>query len=127
MPLLIPPQNFGIVEVDLYRSAHPNELNFPFLEKLRLRKIIHIEVDLAPELCASPPAADSPVHMQRASVHLHTSSVHMEHIRVTERSRPRLTTPLTGACRHSHPIRTRSCARSRAQVSSNVCNPPPTA
>uniref|UniRef100_A0A7S0LHR3 protein-tyrosine-phosphatase n=1 Tax=Coccolithus braarudii TaxID=221442 RepID=A0A7S0LHR3_9EUKA len=49
MSLLIPPHNFGIVEVDLYRSAHPNALNFPFLEKLRLRKIIHIEVDLAPE------------------------------------------------------------------------------
>ena len=52
---LIPPQNFGIVEVDLYRSGRPNELNFPFLEKLRLRKIIHLETDDGggPELCAA--------------------------------------------------------------------------
>lgn len=47
--ILIPPQNFGIVEEHLYRSGQPTELNFPFLEKLRLRKIIH----LAPE---EPPA-----------------------------------------------------------------------
>ena len=41
----IPPINFGYVEEDLYRSGTPNELNFPFLEKLRLKKIIY----LAPE------------------------------------------------------------------------------
>jgi tyrosine-protein phosphatase OCA1 len=39
---VIPPLNFGLVDDDLYRSAHPNELNFPFLESLRLRKIIDL-------------------------------------------------------------------------------------
>ncbi|KAA8495034.1 putative tyrosine-protein phosphatase [Porphyridium purpureum] len=43
--LLIPPINFGMVEENLYRSGMPNELNFPFLERLNLRKIIY----LAPE------------------------------------------------------------------------------
>ncbi|KAI8804723.1 protein-tyrosine phosphatase [Cladochytrium replicatum] len=41
----IPPLNFGIVEENLYRSGQPNELNFPFLEKLGLKTIIF----LAPE------------------------------------------------------------------------------
>ncbi|KAI9229746.1 MAG: protein-tyrosine phosphatase [Piptocephalis tieghemiana] len=41
----IPPQNFGIIEDGLYRSGQPNELNFPFLEKLGLRTVIW----LAPE------------------------------------------------------------------------------
>jgi protein tyrosine/serine phosphatase len=38
-------QNFGIVEEDLYRAGQPNELNFPFMEKLHLKKVIW----LAPE------------------------------------------------------------------------------
>ncbi|KAJ3330821.1 tyrosine-protein phosphatase required for protection against superoxide stress (By similarity) [Blyttiomyces sp. JEL0837] len=42
---MIPPMNFGMVEDDLYRSGQPNELNFPFLEKLNLRTVIF----LAPE------------------------------------------------------------------------------
>lgn len=37
--------NFGMVEDDLYRSGQPNELNFPFLEKLNLKTVIF----LAPE------------------------------------------------------------------------------
>ncbi|KXS18342.1 protein-tyrosine phosphatase [Gonapodya prolifera JEL478] len=43
----IPPlvRNFGMVEEDLYRSGQPNELNFPFLERLGLKTIIY----LAPE------------------------------------------------------------------------------
>ncbi|KAI9006100.1 tyrosine-protein phosphatase required for protection against superoxide stress (By similarity) [Gaertneriomyces sp. JEL0708] len=41
----IPPLNFGIVEENLYRSGQPNELNFPFLEKLGLRTVVY----LAPE------------------------------------------------------------------------------
>lgn len=41
----IPPQNFGLVEDNLYRSGQPNELNFPFLEKLGLKTIVF----LAPE------------------------------------------------------------------------------
>ena len=44
----IPPPNFGMVECDLYRSGAPTELNFPFLEKLQLRKIIY----LAPDECS---------------------------------------------------------------------------
>jgi tyrosine-protein phosphatase OCA1 len=34
------PKNFGLVEEDLYRSGQPNELNFPFLDKLGLKTII---------------------------------------------------------------------------------------
>ena len=41
----IPPPNFGMVEVDLYRSGQPNQLNFPFLEKLNLRKVIYLAPD----------------------------------------------------------------------------------
>eukprot|EP00741_Cyanophora_paradoxa_P001038 tig00000455_g1000.t1 len=41
----IPPPNFGMVEDDLYRSGQPNELNFPFLEKLNLKKIIYLAPD----------------------------------------------------------------------------------
>ncbi|KAI9176169.1 tyrosine-protein phosphatase required for protection against superoxide stress (By similarity) [Blastocladiella emersonii ATCC 22665] len=41
----IPPLNFGMIEDDLYRSGQPNELNFPFLEKLGLKTIVW----LAPE------------------------------------------------------------------------------
>ncbi|KAF9161481.1 tyrosine-protein phosphatase required for protection against superoxide stress (By similarity) [Actinomortierella ambigua] len=42
---LIPPLNFGMIEEDLYRSGQPNELNFPFLEKLALKTVVW----LAPE------------------------------------------------------------------------------
>jgi tyrosine-protein phosphatase OCA1 len=38
-------QNFGLVEDNLYRSGQPNELNFPFLERLGLKTVIF----LAPE------------------------------------------------------------------------------
>ncbi|KNC76814.1 tyrosine-protein phosphatase, variant 1, partial [Sphaeroforma arctica JP610] len=38
-------QNFGIVEEGLYRCGQPNELNFPFMEKLKLKRVIF----LAPE------------------------------------------------------------------------------
>lgn len=48
MSAFIPPQNFGVVEADLYRSAQPNELNFPFLERLRLRTIIYLAPDELP-------------------------------------------------------------------------------
>lgn len=41
----IPPPNFGMVECDLYRSGQPNQLNFPFLEKLHLRKVIYLAPD----------------------------------------------------------------------------------
>nr|CAG8459646.1 7677_t:CDS:2 [Entrophospora candida] len=37
--------NYGMIEEDLYRSGQPNELNFPFLEKLGLKTVVW----LAPE------------------------------------------------------------------------------
>ncbi|CAG8466046.1 9292_t:CDS:2 [Cetraspora pellucida] len=36
----IPPLNYGMIEEDLYRSGQPNELNFPFLEKLGLKTVV---------------------------------------------------------------------------------------
>eukprot|EP01113_Clastostelium_recurvatum_P016435 TRINITY_DN19400_c0_g1_i1.p1 TRINITY_DN19400_c0_g1~~TRINITY_DN19400_c0_g1_i1.p1 ORF type:complete len:183 (+),score=44.23 TRINITY_DN19400_c0_g1_i1:43-549(+) len=41
----IPPPNFGMVEDDLYRCGQPNELNFPFIEKLNLKKIVFLAPD----------------------------------------------------------------------------------
>jgi len=49
MGTYIPPQNFGMVEEDLFRSAQPDELNFPFLEKLHLRTIISLAPDELPQ------------------------------------------------------------------------------
>jgi tyrosine-protein phosphatase OCA1 len=40
MACQIPPLNFGMVEEEVYRCGMPNQLNFPFLEKLRLRCVI---------------------------------------------------------------------------------------
>eukprot|EP00004_Rigifila_ramosa_P006088 TRINITY_DN16771_c0_g1_i1.p2 TRINITY_DN16771_c0_g1~~TRINITY_DN16771_c0_g1_i1.p2 ORF type:complete len:178 (+),score=42.55 TRINITY_DN16771_c0_g1_i1:26-535(+) len=48
MALFIPPMNFGLVENDLYRSAQPNELNFPFLETLSLKTILYLGPDEPP-------------------------------------------------------------------------------
>jgi len=45
----IPPVNFGLVEEGLYRSGHPNELNFPFLEKLGLKTVIYLAAEEIPE------------------------------------------------------------------------------
>ncbi len=45
MAHFIPPINFGMVEEDLYRSGQPNVLNFPFLEKLKLKTIIYLAPD----------------------------------------------------------------------------------
>ncbi|CAO3698290.1 unnamed protein product [Rhizopus stolonifer] len=41
----IPPVNFGMIEEDLYRSGQPNELNFPFLEKLGLKTIAWLALE----------------------------------------------------------------------------------
>lgn len=41
-PRYFPPLNFGVVESDLYRSGHPQSVNFPFLETLRLKTIIYV-------------------------------------------------------------------------------------
>ena len=43
---IIPPSNFAVVQTDLYRSAQPTELNFPFLEKLNLRSVVHLAPDV---------------------------------------------------------------------------------
>ncbi len=43
--MLVPPANFGMVEENLYRSGQPDQINFPFLEKLSLKSVIF----LAPE------------------------------------------------------------------------------
>ena len=40
--------NFGMVEMDLFRSGQPNELNFPFIEKLHLRTVINLAPDELP-------------------------------------------------------------------------------
>ena len=38
----IPPVNYGMVEDDMYRSGQPSELNYPFLERMRLRKVLYL-------------------------------------------------------------------------------------
>ncbi|KAN0061335.1 tyrosine-protein phosphatase required for protection against superoxide stress (By similarity) [Thecaphora frezii] len=43
--MLVPPPNYGMVEDNFYRSGQPDQLNFPFLEKLGLKSVIW----LAPE------------------------------------------------------------------------------
>lgn len=43
--MLVPPNNFGMVEEDLYRSGAPDDINLPFLAKLQLKSLIW----LAPE------------------------------------------------------------------------------
>lgn len=42
---LIPPPNFGYVEPDLYRSAVPSDMNFPFLQTLHLKTVIYLPLD----------------------------------------------------------------------------------
>ncbi|KAJ8104151.1 tyrosine phosphatase family-domain-containing protein [Lipomyces tetrasporus] len=40
--LLVPPLNFAMVTSGIYRSGHPLPINFPFLEKLKLKTIIYL-------------------------------------------------------------------------------------
>ncbi|CAM9209016.1 unnamed protein product [Discosporangium mesarthrocarpum] len=40
--MFFPPMSFGLVEEGLYRSALPSEINYPFLERLRLKTIIYL-------------------------------------------------------------------------------------
>lgn len=42
---LIPPANYGAVEEGLYRSGMPVEINFPFLESLHLRTLLHMSTE----------------------------------------------------------------------------------
>ncbi|KAI9866567.1 MAG: hypothetical protein M1813_001119 [Trichoglossum hirsutum] len=41
MPL-VPPLGFAMVVRGVYRSGHPLEINFPMLEKLKLRTIVYL-------------------------------------------------------------------------------------
>ncbi|KAI9784090.1 MAG: hypothetical protein M1839_002594 [Geoglossum umbratile] len=41
MPL-VPPLGFAMVVPGVYRSGHPLEINFPMLEKLKLRTIVYL-------------------------------------------------------------------------------------
>ncbi len=45
----IPPVNYGLVEDDLYRSGQPNELNFPFLERLGLKNVLYLASEDPPQ------------------------------------------------------------------------------
>ncbi|ODQ68298.1 hypothetical protein NADFUDRAFT_81305 [Nadsonia fulvescens var. elongata DSM 6958] len=38
----VPPLNFALVDEGVYRSGHPLPINYPFLEKLRLKTIIYL-------------------------------------------------------------------------------------
>ncbi|KAK9481295.1 protein-tyrosine phosphatase [Lipomyces japonicus] len=40
--LMVPPLNFAMVASGVYRSGHPLPINFPFLEKLKLKTIIYL-------------------------------------------------------------------------------------
>ncbi|KAK9454884.1 tyrosine phosphatase family-domain-containing protein [Dipodascopsis uninucleata] len=40
--LLVPPLNFAMVASGIYRSGHPLPINFPFLERLKLKTIIYL-------------------------------------------------------------------------------------
>ncbi|KAI9812405.1 MAG: hypothetical protein M1827_004636 [Pycnora praestabilis] len=39
---LIPPLSFAMVTPGVYRSGHPLEINFPMLEKLKLKTIVYL-------------------------------------------------------------------------------------
>ena len=43
--MFFPPVSYGVVEEGLYRSAPPNEINYPFLERLGLKSIIYLYPD----------------------------------------------------------------------------------
>lgn len=60
--MLVPPNNFGMVEEDLYRSGAPDQINFGFLEQLNLRSLIW----LAPEDVGSELCVDGTAYMRRS-------------------------------------------------------------
>lgn len=43
--VLVPPLNFDMVAPGVYRSGHPNERNFGFLERLNLRSLVYLATD----------------------------------------------------------------------------------
>lgn len=40
LPVLIPPENFGMVAAGVYRASYPDRRNFTFLKKLKLKSIV---------------------------------------------------------------------------------------
>ncbi|EMG49545.1 hypothetical protein G210_5660, partial [Candida maltosa Xu316] len=46
--MLVPPENFGIVEVGIYRSTKLESENFPFLQTLNLKSIIILDTEKPP-------------------------------------------------------------------------------
>ena len=42
---VIPPLNFALVQKGVYRSGYPNERNFPFLVRLRLKSVLYLSKD----------------------------------------------------------------------------------
>ncbi|WFD20530.1 protein-tyrosine-phosphatase [Malassezia caprae] len=40
--VVVPPLNFDMVAPGVYRSGHPNERNFAFLQRLNLKSIMYI-------------------------------------------------------------------------------------
>lgn len=50
--LLVPPLNFAMVLPEIYRSGYPNQRNYTFLDKLKLKTVIYIGTDgYSSELC----------------------------------------------------------------------------
>lgn len=43
--IVVPPLNFDMVAPGVYRSGHPNERNFRFLQRLNLRSIVYLAND----------------------------------------------------------------------------------
>ena len=46
--MLVPPENFGIVETGIYRSTKLESENFPFLQTLDLKSIIILDTEKPP-------------------------------------------------------------------------------
>lgn len=44
-PLLVPPLNFQTVAIGVSRSGHPNERNYEFLRRLRLKTVMYLAED----------------------------------------------------------------------------------
>lgn len=52
-PLYVPPLNFSLVEDGIYRSGFPMPINYPFMERIKLKTIIYLG-DLGPEASKKP-------------------------------------------------------------------------
>ena len=45
MTKYIPPRNFNMVYNNIYRCTTPSDLNYPFLERLRLKTVVYLSDD----------------------------------------------------------------------------------